>query len=455
MLRLTIILAMIAAALVGLGYLFYLNPEPVTLQLSHTSQWQAPLPLVLLAAFLTGAGLTFAFSLVREGRHALLGWRSQRSARLARRQQARKEQGLGLSWLGQHAKARTFLAKALRDRPDDLAAFLLFARTYLHEGNFRRALGVLREGLDTRGSDPRLLLFLAEAQRGTGELAAAIDTLERARRSDAASPRILAALRDAYVAAGRWADAVRIQEAALLLARDPQAHDEAERRLIGMRYQSALAACDPSARVAGLRAILHAQPDFEPAAVSLGDALLDAGQARQAERVWRRALARGVRTGVLERLERLLRGGPRVRRLDALTRKLVRRRPGDGTARLFRARQLVREGQLDAAAAELAQVGAPWSSLPGYHALVAELHVRRGAYDDAVTAFRQALAAGVLGAFRCEVCGVEADEWRGFCASCGSWSSYRSSFEVSAAAARDAASRSGHAPAALPAPAAR
>ena len=434
MFRLTFILATIAAALVGLGYLFYLNPEPVTLQLSPTSQWQAPLPLVLLAAFLSGAAVTFAFSLVREGRHALIGWRSERSARLARRQQARKEQGLGLSWLGEHAKARTLLAKALRDRPDDLAAFLLFARTYLHEGDFRRALGVLQEGLDTRGSDPRLLLFLAEAQRGAGEPAAAISTLESAHRADSASPRVLTALCDAYVATGRWADAVRIQETTLLVVRDPRAHAEAERRLIGMRYQSALTLRDPVARIAGLRTILQAQPDFEPAAVSLGDALLEAGQARQAERVWRRALARGVRAGVLERLERLLRGGPRVRRLDALTRKLVRRRPDDGTARLFRARQLVRDGQLDAAAAELAQVGAPWSSLPGYHALLAELHVRRGAYDDAVNAFRHALAAGALGAFRCEVCGVEADEWRGFCAPCGSWSSYRSGFEVSAAA---------------------
>ena len=132
------------------------------------------------------------------------------------------------------------------------------------------------------------------------------------------------------------------------------------------------------------------------------------------ERVWRRALARGARAGILDRLERLLRGGPRVRRLDTLTRRLVQRRPDDGTARLFRARQLVRDGRIDDAAAELAQVPPPWSSLPGYHALLAELHVRRGAHEDAVTAFRHALA----------------DEWRGFCSSCGSFGSYQSNFEL-------------------------
>jgi predicted Zn-dependent protease len=430
MLRLTIVLASIAAALVGLGYLFYLNPESVTVQLSRESSWHAPLPLVLLAAFLIGAALTFAFGLIRESRHAVLGWRTQRGARRARRQLVRKEHGLGLAWLGEHEKARALLAKALRDRPDDLAAFLLFARTFLDAGECRRALGVLQEGLDTRGPDPKLLLFLAEAQRGVGEHRAAIATLERARRADPTSPRVLTALRDAYAAVGSWPDAARVQETYLLAMREPRAHAEAERRLVGMRYQSALAVQDPAGRAAELRNLLRSHPDFEPAAVSLGDVLIDMGQARQAERVWRRALARGARAGILDRLERLLRGGPRVRRLDTLTRRLVQRRPDDGTARLFRARQLVRDGRIDDAAAELAQVPPPWSSLPGYHALLAELHVRRGAHEDAVTAFRHALAAGGVGAFRCRVCAVEADEWRGFCSSCGSFGSYQSSFEL-------------------------
>jgi tetratricopeptide (TPR) repeat protein len=429
-LRLTIILAIIAGALVGLGYLFYLNPESVTVQLSSTTQWHAPLPLVLLATFLIGAALTFAFSLVRESRHAVLGWRSQRGARRGRRQQIRKENGLGLGWLGEHEKARALLAKALRDRPDDLAAFLLFARTFLDRGEYRRALGVLQEGLDTRGPDAKLLLFLAEAQRGAGERRAAIATLERARRVDPSSPRVLAMLRDAYVAVGSWTDAARIQESYLLATREPRAHAEAERQLIGMRYQSAMTVQDPAGRASELRTLLRAHPDFEPAAVSLGDVLLETGHTRPAERVWRRALARGARAGLLDRLERLLRGGPRVKRLDALTRKLVRRRPDDGTARLFRARLLVRDGRLDEAAAELAQVTPPWNSLAGYHALLAELHVRRGAADDAVTAFRHALAAGALSAFRCEMCGADAEDWRGFCPGCGNWSSYRSSFEL-------------------------
>src|SRR6185295_17491935 len=168
-----------------------------------------------------------------------------------------------------------------------------------------------------------------------------------------ASPRVLLALRDTYIAAGRWNDATEVQERVLLTLREPRAHDDAERRAIGLRYQSALAASTAAARAEELRALLRAKPDFEPAAVSLGDALLEAGYARQAERVWRRALARGARAGVLERLEHLLRGGPRAHRLDALTRKLVRRRPTDGTARLFRARQLIRDGRLDEAATEL------------------------------------------------------------------------------------------------------
>jgi lipopolysaccharide biosynthesis regulator YciM len=202
-----------------------------------------------------------------------------------------------------------------------------------------------------------------------------------------------------------------------------------------MRYQTALANPEPHTRATALRALLRTNPDFEPAAVSLGDALVEIGQTRQAERLWRRMLTRGTRAGIYERLERLMRGGPHAARLDNFTRRLVRRHPGDGTARLFRARQLIRDGKLDEAGIELAQVTPPWNSLPAYHTLVAELHVRRASYDDAVTAYRHALAAGAVASFRCDGCGAEADEWRGYCTECQSWNSWRSSFDVTASAA--------------------
>ena len=434
MLRLTILLASIAAGLIGVGYLLHLNPESVTVRFTPTSSWEGPLPLVLLSAFLAGAAVTFVVSLIRASQAAVTGWRAERAARRQRRQQLRKDQGLGFAWLGEHDKARTTLAKALRDGPDDLSAFLMFARTYLEEGDYRGARTVLEEGLDRRGPDPKLLFFLAEAQRGSGDTAAAIETLERARRADPASPRVLTALRDAYMSSSRWRDAGRVQEALLLVVHDAPTRAESERALVGMRYQTALEIPDPGARIAELRALLRAHPDFEPAAVSLGDALLAGDQPRQAERVWRRAVARGARGGALERLERLLAGGPRARRLEMFTRRLLRRRPEDGTARLFRARQLIRGGQLDEAAAELTRIGPPWNTLAGYHGLLAELHVRRGAQEDAVRAFRHALAACALGVFRCQVCAAEAEEWRGYCEHCRSWDSYRSSYEVSAAA---------------------
>jgi len=429
-LRLTLILATVALSLIGAGYLLHLNPDPVTVRFTTTSEWQGPLPLVLLAAFLAGAAITFIVSLIRASRTAVTGWRAERLARRHHRQQLRKEQGLGFAWLGEQEKARGTLAKALRDGPDDLSAFLLFARTYLEEGDFRRARTVLEEGLDRRGPDPKLLLFLAEAQRGGGDDGAAIETLERARRADPASPRVLTALRDVYTATGRWRDAGRVQEALLLVVHDATARTESERMLVGMHYQSTLEIADPATRLTELRALLRAHPDFEPAAVSLGDALVAADQPRQAERVWRRAVVRGARGGALERLERLLAGGPRARRLEIFTRRLLRRRPDDGTARLFRARQLIRSGQLDEAAAEIARIGPPWNALAAYHGLLAELHVRRGAHDDAVRAFRHALAACALGVFRCQVCHAESEEWRGYCERCRSWDSYRSSYEL-------------------------
>ena len=172
----------------------------------------------------------------------------------------------------------------------------MFSRTYLEDGDFRGARTILEEGLDRRGPDPKLLLFLAEAQRGAATRPPR-SRRSSARRADPASPRVLTALRDAYTASARWRDAGRVQEALLLVVRDLPTRADSERTLVGMRYQGALEIVDPAARIAELRALLRAHPDFEPAAVSLGDALLAADQPRQAERVWRRAVARGARGG--------------------------------------------------------------------------------------------------------------------------------------------------------------
>lgn len=440
MFRLTIILATVAATLVGLGYLLHLNPDEITVRLSATHQWSAPLPIFMLAVFMLGVSVMFALTLILAGRRAFAGWRTERSVRRTRRQQNRKEQGLAFAWLGKLDRARATLAKALRDHPDDLSAFLLFAHTHLDDRDYARALEVLQEGLDKRGHDPKLLLFLANAQCGLGQDAAAIESLELARRADPASPAILTALRDAYVSTERWPEAGDAQQALLSVLREPEARLEAERWLVGMRYQAALAITDPPAQIAALRSLVRAHPDFEPSAVTLGDLLLESGQPRQAERVWRRALGRGARAGILERLELLLAGGPREHRLDALTRRLVKQSPQDGTARLFRARRLIRAGSLDDAAVELEKVGAPWNALAAYHALVAELHVRRRASEDAVTAFRHALAAGAVEAFHCRVCDHHREDWTAFCTTCRSWGSYQSGYELTGDAPDDAGS---------------
>jgi uncharacterized integral membrane protein len=116
-LRLTILLATIAASLIGVGYLLHLNPDSVTVRFSPTTEWQGPLPLVLLSAFLAGAAVTFVVSLVRASRTAVSGWRAERAARRTRASRSARSRASAFAWLGELDKARRTLAKALRDGP--------------------------------------------------------------------------------------------------------------------------------------------------------------------------------------------------------------------------------------------------------------------------------------------------------------------------------------------------
>lgn len=428
MLRITLTSASIVAAVVVAGYLLYYNPESVELRLGPTLVWQAPLALILLASFLVGVGATVLVSITARSRDAVRAWRRRRAANRERRRQERKELAMGLTWLGEYDRARNLLGKALDAAPQDLSAFLLFAKTYLDEGHFERARAFLQERLDSRGADARLLYLLGEAHEGLGDLAAATDAWKRALSLAPKSVKLKAALRDAYIEQKRWKEAAALQEECLFAARRPNEYAAAQALLLGLRFESALAQNSVRDTQAALRAILRKQPDFEPARVSLGEALLALGKKRAAERVWKRALCRSPRGGVVEKLEKLMEESGRLERLDPVFRRYLSRHEDDPALRLFYARYLIKTDRPDRAKEAL-------DALPERHrdstpALVlrAQAEAKRAASEAAQLA-GTILASATIYSFRCARCGRSSPEWLSRCPGCLAWGTMRSFLE--------------------------
>ncbi len=429
MVRFTLTLATVVAAVVFTGYLLYLNPESVELRLSATTFWQAPLALIILASFVVGVLCAMTVSLTSQSRNALRAWRKRRAENRERRRQERKEQAVGLIWLGEHDKARSLLAKALQAAPQDMSAFLLFAKSYLSEKNFKRARAVLQEGLDSRGGDVRLLYLLGRAHRGLGDLTAAADAWERARQAAPKSNTLREELRDVYIAQKRWDDAISLQEECLLAARRPEDYASAEALLIGLRLEAALAQKNPRDAEARLRAIVRKKPDFEPAQVSLGELLMASGRQRAAERIWKRAMRRFPRGGVIERLEAATEKSSRLRRLDSLYRRLLARREDDGGLRLFYVRYLLKTGKPDQAQGELRKLPPHWQASPAARLLEAEMLAERGETAQAAKEMGQVLTSSTIAPFRCGRCGQAAEKWQARCHGCLEWGTMRSFVE--------------------------
>ena len=123
---------------IGVGYLLHLNPESVTVHFTPTSAWQGRCRSCCSSAFLAGAAADvrgLADPREPHGRRPAGAPSASRAGNAASR--SARSRASAFAWLGELDKARTSLAKALRDGPDDLSAFLMFARTYLDEGDFR------------------------------------------------------------------------------------------------------------------------------------------------------------------------------------------------------------------------------------------------------------------------------------------------------------------------------
>jgi lipopolysaccharide biosynthesis regulator YciM/uncharacterized integral membrane protein len=409
---------MLAVVLLGVGYLFYLNPAVVEFHFTPSRGYSLPLPLLLLASLLVGAAGIFVLALVREAQWTLADRRRRRRDLRIQRLRSRVTTGRELFWHGRAERAKRVLRRAPADQRG-VDSTLLLAETAAAADRVDEARAVLDEALTLHPDDPRLLASLAELHAQAGEWAHAMTLLERAVAREPQSPRLLASLRDAYVHERRWAEAVQTQERYLALVQGSERLAHEQRTAIGLRYELALSREDPQESVRELYAVLRGEPGYVPAAVSLGDLLKRLGRPTEAARVWLRAAQKRPLPALLARLESIYRDLGRPAKVVALYRRL-RERHGSPMLRRRLTRFLLEEGSFDEAAAEIASGGADGvaSTL-----LRGEIERCRGNRDLALRALKEA-AEGIAEDSEqstCEACGRSLPRWEPRCPKCGRW----------------------------------
>lgn len=412
-------------------YLVAINLTQTEFRFTQAMVITFPLGGIVVGAFLLGAVAVLGLVGIQSGRRALSSWRQTRQRRRREQFEAWQERGDALMWAGDPRQARVLLEKALRRRPDDPEAVLALAESYRATGEVRRALDLLSAAaIKYHSTRPQVLLALAEVQRTAGERGAQLETLERVRALHPRAPQVLAILRAAYCDAGRWPEAVSAQEVLIAETTDGAQLLREQERMLALRYQAALQIGDARDRAQALTALTERRLAPLPVAVSLGDAQLTAGDADQAWDTWERALRATPRTVLVERLIQL---AAEPRRQDRLTQVLGKLRPDDthmAAVHLFAARIHLIAGRITEASRELD--GATGSDVAGAVAkrLRAEVLHKRGMAEQALQLYAECNQAGEGVEHRCRTCGRASDGWVGYCPSCNSWDSYRSTIEI-------------------------
>jgi tetratricopeptide (TPR) repeat protein len=424
--RFAVFVLLSAALLAGVAFLFVHNSQSVELHLSEAWAVRAPLAAQLTGAFLAGALGVFAVMALRDGGRALARWRRRRARRKEERVEALLAEGRRFLWRGEPERARSILQRAWKKGPSR-EVLLTLVRACLEADNAGEARTALETAREPLADDPEVLCVLADVCRHIGDTSGAIATLERARARHPRAARILLGLRDLYLAAERWSEAAAMQAAWLAL--HPRVTAPSEHTLLaGARYEAAMRIPGPAARLAALEDVLAQAPRFVPAAVSLGDTLVEAGREEEGARRWERTLTLQPRAVLVDRLRSRAADRAARDRARNLLRKLHAEHLDGDAVRYHVAQLWLDDGHAEHARAELEAASRRFEATPAFHLARARLDELEANYERAAEDYRA--ATGAFLAYTCGVCQRGETTWQARCPRCGTWDSHRHAVEL-------------------------
>ncbi len=425
-LRLSLLLALLFGVLVA--YLASLNTSGVRVTLGGGLAYELPLMAVVLGAFFLGATLGFVLSTFRDLGRAYRDYQRNRRVERAKTVAEIYRKGIESQLAGRSDEAARAFEEVRRRDPAHAGAPIRLGELARQRGN---ALAALGHDLEALQADERVDTMLAAARdyETLGRADDAIRMYERVLVGDPHHQLALRGLRDVAAQHQRWGEAVSAQERVIRVTpRDQRTAEDAW--LAGAQYEmgrALLAGADAHGAANRFRDALRTRPDFLPAALTLGDALLLAGDTREAVRTWERTLETQPIAPLLSRLEHVYRGEGRPARLLAIYRETEARHPDNLEVAFGLGRVYYELAMLDEAAEQFQKLEVRAPDLPGVHAYLGAIFERHGQDRDAFEAYRRALRFpdGFEWRHCCVACGATEPSWFDRCPSCRSWNTSR------------------------------
>jgi lipopolysaccharide biosynthesis regulator YciM len=425
-LRLALVFVLIFGVLVA--YLTSLNANGVRVVIGPGRTYDVPLMALIVGAFFVGAVLALILATVRDAGRSYRDYRGARRARRAETLHESYHRGVEAQLAGQTAAAAQAYGEVLRDDPSHPEAPMRLGELAHGRGDAHAALGHHLHAL--RGEErTETLLALAGDYRRLGRPDEAIDAYRRVLARDHDHLTAQRGVRDVMMERGRWAEALPLQERLVRLApREERALEETA--LAGIQYELGrvvLAEGNAQAAVSRFKEALRVRPDFLPATLVLGDALLKQGDTREALRAWERALETQPAPPLLSRIEHLHRADGRPARMIELYQASAARHPDNQAIAFGLGRVYFGLAMLDEAAEQFEKLEVRAPDLGSIHAYLGAIFERRGQTREALEEYRRALGLpeGIDWAHRCAACGAIEPSWFDRCPGCHAWNTAR------------------------------
>jgi len=390
--------------------------------------------LSLFVFLMIGAGATVFAGITREMGLMVERRRLRRASRKAEEIEEEYSRGLVAVLEGREDEALKHFRAVLERDSRHYNTLLKVGDVLRHQDRHAEAIEYHRKAHHLREEDTQALYALVDDYEARGDLDRARVVLGKIISINKNSVSAWRKLRSLHVKQRNWEKALEAHERVEKNARSDDARTVVDRRFgPGIRYEMAVERLRngrAKETVAALRRLIKNEPEFIPAHVRLGDALLETGQESEALETWFRGFELTGSPIFLTTLEEhyLQREQPlaaieALKRCATLTHK-------DTLPRFYLGKLYFRLEMLDDAYSVLSSLEGRASYAPTLHYLLGRIHERRNNHTRAAGEYRKVIKEMELVQLEycCKACRATLVEWSDRCPSCAEWNTVEVNF---------------------------
>lgn len=414
-------------------YLYSLNPHQVSFYLAKDRHTDLPLVLLLFVAFFMGMLLALIGLVLTGVNNIIYEWRERQTAKRSIDAKKLYSEAVEDIFKGDIAKAQNLLKKSLIKSPQHIDSCLKLAEIYLKDGKIEAAKDVLEKGLSASPSNPEIIFKLIDVYAAANNRDKAYVLLNNYLEKEPSSLYALQKIRELLAADEQWHEAIGHQKKVVAIIKSGASSEAGSNKLkeeiillSGIRYEAAEAFCKEekwNSALEQIEEILKIDNSFMPAHILMGNIFYKQGKPSSAVKVWERAYRKCRHIALFMQLEELYLKESLPYKIIRLYKRTIDFHPDDKRLRLFLARLYLRLEMIDEAIKELEGLSMEGENSKYQNLLIADAYARRGRFDKAAAAFKNAIGAKDAAAplFKCQNCNHGINEWKCRCPQCGKY----------------------------------